>query len=382
MFFIGYFGCLGFAMNYLKRYTNRRKDELGGWPYAYMYNELRFQFLTIAKFVDVCVGVMVWIALSGLSWRGMAGALRVFTGFTIVTMVATDIWMPVLFGAVYWLLGKKQELIEEEIVEQSDDSELDELAVREQEKDRDRSRSRNNRAIGRNNDAISVESKKSKRRANAYLQHKNKRISKYMQHQESDEDDSSSADEAMEADDDDDDDDDEIEAEYIEGSDDEDDDNDIDFLEKHRRQYGMSKSVSSSAIKVESSNDKEDIEANWIPRVTLPTTVTTSVHQFSSRELVGMASPANHSGSDADRDSNGGGAFETPKKIYFRSKLASLLEETSLVKDPASNDDQGIVIPMNIDWEDEEEASAGTLNSSVVTQRSRYILRQFFHYTI
>jgi hypothetical protein len=133
---LGYFGFLGFIMKYYVGYMQRRRRELGGWPYAYSYNSTRFNICVFAKCIDVCVGVLVWLALRTVPWRGLATDLRVFYGFLLCTMLVCDVWICVLVAGVYWLLGKQSELLElddEGEGEVSDDSELDELAMRNSE---------------------------------------------------------------------------------------------------------------------------------------------------------------------------------------------------------------------------------------------------------
>jgi hypothetical protein len=134
-------------MKFYVAYTQRRKRELGGWPYAYSFSSTRYNGCVFMKAVDVCVGICVWVSLRGVAWRGLATDLAVYYACVILVMIMADVWTGLLCLCVYWLLGKHQELLEAdsdddddngEDVErgtrdrdnESDDSELDDLEIR------------------------------------------------------------------------------------------------------------------------------------------------------------------------------------------------------------------------------------------------------------
>jgi hypothetical protein len=103
---VGYFGCLGCMMKYLKTYLHKRKEELGGFPYPFRFNELRFICLFAVKLTDICVGVMVWISLVKIGYRNKPTELQAYMGVGYLTVTVTDIWCTFLFFAVFWLIGE------------------------------------------------------------------------------------------------------------------------------------------------------------------------------------------------------------------------------------------------------------------------------------
>lgn len=132
---LGYFGCLActLGMKYVKNYTRRKKEELGGWPHAFAFNEMRFKLLAFAKIVDWGLGLLGWAHLSqlfGMSFFTQPDAVKAFVSMILITLTVTDWWGFVLVAGVFWLHGRHQEAEYTGELESSDDSELDDLGVR------------------------------------------------------------------------------------------------------------------------------------------------------------------------------------------------------------------------------------------------------------
>ena len=132
---MAYFGCLGFCMKYVKGYIRRKKEEYGGWPLAYAYNKTRFDIVVVLKFADVVWGIVGWLILGSLLGRKlneMNHELRATVSVIGITLLFTDIWTPILFRSVSWLVKEHRKLERAEALENddSDDSELDDFGVR------------------------------------------------------------------------------------------------------------------------------------------------------------------------------------------------------------------------------------------------------------
>ena len=126
---LGYFGCLGCAMQYYKAYVREKKEQFG-WPYPYGFNQNRFQAITIAKIIDVGWGIAGWIIIASAKYPNMELNLKLFLFILIFTLLITDIWCSILFMCVHWLLSILKDLKDMDLLEDSDDSELDELQIR------------------------------------------------------------------------------------------------------------------------------------------------------------------------------------------------------------------------------------------------------------
>jgi hypothetical protein len=131
--FLAYFGCLGFNMRFVKDYTRSKREELGGWPYAFFFNSTRFGFFEFAKALDFAWGVVGWSTLS-VSFGSVYGQLEASLRFVItmiyITLFFGDLWGALLTYSVHWLVRRHAVLEEHDALSDSDDSELDDLGIR------------------------------------------------------------------------------------------------------------------------------------------------------------------------------------------------------------------------------------------------------------
>ena len=132
---LAYFGCLAFTcgMAFVKNYTRRKREELGGWPHAYSFNFTRFRLLAFLKAIDWGIGLLGWVNLSrlfGISFFSQPDALQAFITLILLTLTIADWWVWSLFGGIFWLHGRYMEANLTGDLESSDDSELDDLGVR------------------------------------------------------------------------------------------------------------------------------------------------------------------------------------------------------------------------------------------------------------
>jgi hypothetical protein len=130
-----YFGCLGFSVSFVRQYIVRKRIELKGWPLAFAYYGLRFYALSFCKLIDVLWGFYGWYLISSNFMNGflrVEDSLKIFLTFLMYTMVVTDIWCPILFFSIRWLLKRHKMMRELKVLEVSDDSEIEEFELRDE----------------------------------------------------------------------------------------------------------------------------------------------------------------------------------------------------------------------------------------------------------
>jgi hypothetical protein len=130
---LAHFGCLGWCMGFVKSYTRKKRIEVGGWPYPFFYNETRHGLLLYAKGVDVLWGLVGWVTVGstfGYQLSYMETELKILLTLVVITLVLSDVWVPLLLAGISWLLRRRESLQEAEVLSDSDDSELDELEIR------------------------------------------------------------------------------------------------------------------------------------------------------------------------------------------------------------------------------------------------------------
>ena len=142
-------------MRYVKEYTRSKKEELGGWPYPFFFNSTRFTFFELGKGVDFIWGIVGWSTLSvsfGSVYDNLEGSLRFMITLIYITLFFSDLWVALLTYSVHWLVQRHEILDEHDALSDSDDSELDDLGIREGEKTpltAGKKRSRRRRGRGR-----------------------------------------------------------------------------------------------------------------------------------------------------------------------------------------------------------------------------------------
>ena len=146
---LAHFGILGGCMKSVKAYVRKKFEEYEGWPLAYGLNKYRFYVVTFIKFVDWCWGLAGWAALGttfGERYYGLGDNLKAFVGSCVFILCLTDIYIPILFGVIYWMMGENKHRLEVIVKEHqrsgeltaefddgdhaSDDSELDDFGFR------------------------------------------------------------------------------------------------------------------------------------------------------------------------------------------------------------------------------------------------------------
>ena len=130
-----YFGCFGFHIDYVRQYIVKKRIELKGWPLAFAYYGLRFYILSFVKLIDVCWGIYGWYLIGSNFIDGflrIEDSLKIYLTFLMYTMAITDIWCPILFLSIRWLLKRQKMKKELKLLEISDDSEIDEFQLREE----------------------------------------------------------------------------------------------------------------------------------------------------------------------------------------------------------------------------------------------------------
>ena len=105
----------------MKNYVNRKRKEYNGWPLAYGLNPYRFYVVTCLKSVDMLWGIGGWVTLGTTfgsvsmihtddvhyicqDFYNMADNLIGLVSGCIFVMVMSDVWAPVLFYVIVWLI--------------------------------------------------------------------------------------------------------------------------------------------------------------------------------------------------------------------------------------------------------------------------------------
>ena len=130
-----HFGCMGMCPATAKKYIHEKREEYGGWPLAYAFNPVRFQFVCLGKVIDFAWGVVGWVTIvfSMASATGLSQAQQGFFGVMVFCLLIADVWVPLLLLVARWLIRKQEEVEQLGLDPDSDDSELEELGLREQE---------------------------------------------------------------------------------------------------------------------------------------------------------------------------------------------------------------------------------------------------------
>jgi len=140
--FMGTFGMLCCCMKYYRHYILKRREELGGWPLVYAFNSMRVNFIGVGKCLDFCFGIVGWVTLgtcSGSCFSNAASNLKAFLISVYFIMLISEIWCGCLMYYVFYLvkqLKKRRGKFAggyDVSIEDSDDSELDELHIRDED---------------------------------------------------------------------------------------------------------------------------------------------------------------------------------------------------------------------------------------------------------
>lgn len=83
--------------------------------------------------LDCLWGLVGWVQVGttfGSELATMESGFKALLILVILTLFLGDIWMPLLMLGINWLLRRRYTLQKNEVLSDSDDSELDELAIR------------------------------------------------------------------------------------------------------------------------------------------------------------------------------------------------------------------------------------------------------------
>jgi len=101
---LSYFGCINFFGEYVKKYINDKKNELGGWPYPYYYNELRYQLVCFIKLLDFLWSIMGWLiigrSLAPYNFFAMEDSFRVYVCLILLFLFVADLWGIIIYHYV------------------------------------------------------------------------------------------------------------------------------------------------------------------------------------------------------------------------------------------------------------------------------------------
>lgn len=124
-------------MSYVKAYIHSKHQEYGGWPLSYAMNPYRIYAVAFMKFIDVCFGFAGWAAVGTTfaEYYSLGYNVMAIVSATVTLLVFSDIWVPVLFFCLIRMIQRHEYLVKMlREAEESDDSELDELDIRNNEK--------------------------------------------------------------------------------------------------------------------------------------------------------------------------------------------------------------------------------------------------------
>jgi hypothetical protein len=126
-----YFGCFGFTVDYIRSYIRRRMKKLGGFPLVFAFYPLRFYILCILKLIDILWGLYGWIIIVPFlvtdKYYQIDASMIVFLSFLIYFLAMTDIYFTTLFGGIRWLLRRLKAMDKLDMLDKSDDSEIEEF---------------------------------------------------------------------------------------------------------------------------------------------------------------------------------------------------------------------------------------------------------------
>jgi hypothetical protein len=128
-----YFGCLGFALGYVRNYIKEKKKKLGGFPLVFSYYHLRFYILMGCKLIDFLWGCYGWVLIFPFIFLTPSSTieleLKIFIYFLAFFLFVTDIYYSLLFLGIRWLLYRHKILQKLHLLEKSDDSEIEEFRL-------------------------------------------------------------------------------------------------------------------------------------------------------------------------------------------------------------------------------------------------------------
>jgi hypothetical protein len=111
--------------------------DAGGWPLSYALNPYRVYAVVFVKFIDVCFGFAGWAAVGTTfsEYYSLGYNVMALVSGVVTILVISDIWIPVLFYFVVRMIQHHEALVSrlQEDEEDSDDSELDEFDIRNNE---------------------------------------------------------------------------------------------------------------------------------------------------------------------------------------------------------------------------------------------------------
>ena len=128
-----YFGCLGCAVDYIRKYIRSKRIELKGFPLAFSFAKIRFQMLAVLKLLDIGFGVYGWVIVGysfGSRFNSLDTRLKIFYSAVCFSLTVFDLWSVALFLGVRWLLRRRKIIKKIGMLIDSDDSEIEEFGLR------------------------------------------------------------------------------------------------------------------------------------------------------------------------------------------------------------------------------------------------------------
>lgn len=125
-----YFGCLGCAVNYVRRHINRKRATLNGWPLSFSFSVVRFYILCFLKMLDFLWGVYGWFLVTRVQFVSVPDAMQVLFVVIGLSLVFSDLWIILLLMGVRWLFKRRRVMKKIGMLEVSDDSEIDEFNLK------------------------------------------------------------------------------------------------------------------------------------------------------------------------------------------------------------------------------------------------------------
>ena len=125
-----YFGCLGCAVNYVRRHINRKRATLNGWPLSFSFSVVRFYILCFLKMLDFLWGVYGWFLVTRVQFVSIPDVMQVLFVVIGLSLVFSDLWIILLLMGVRWLFKRRRVMKKIGMLEVSDDSEIDEFNLK------------------------------------------------------------------------------------------------------------------------------------------------------------------------------------------------------------------------------------------------------------
>lgn len=132
--YFSYFGCCftSSGHDFVKNYIAKKRVKLGGWPLVFAFSSPRLYITISMKIFNIFVGIFggIIIISNFTKFKSFDDSLRSFFYFITFFTFLSLIWSSIVFYSVHWLWKQYNFYHDLNILDDSDDSEIEELDLR------------------------------------------------------------------------------------------------------------------------------------------------------------------------------------------------------------------------------------------------------------